>query len=383
MKSPLDIALHKAPASVGRSRNGKTLWAVNEAGPWVEVEAATKIYLESRGWDVDVGVMGIVNHIVCAALFTIFVREKNPLNLLPYGLNGSLLSSGQSINRVDGIAGHKFDAKDKDAFHKVQEAFKAQGIDLDGPLQFLKTVVFPSKEYTDMMVNTEDLFFANVDGYLDQNTINSFQPIFKKWITLYTNKIRKPDIKKGYRFRDNDHVPLRLECFIRKFGTIDFIRYAESMNTRQIRERLHKYKRDNRNHHAMYDRGGNVSKPIKIPTNDIDILASEEFHNRYGQSLKAVRIDAEVIDRWYRLLQNIGLDKCVKILNSDNDKWSQTQTWFSAGEGDLFISNGGVSYFCEVKSPNDKLHQSQRDFIDYVAKGSGIEYIVCKVKPQA
>ena len=201
MKPPLEITLHKAPASVGRSKNRKTLWATDEHGPWVEVEPAAKAYLESRGWDVDYGVIGIVQSIISAALFTIFTAEKNPPS------SGSLLSSGQLVNRVDGITGHRFDSNDRDVFHEVQETFKSRGIDLDGPLQFLKLVTFSSEEYTDMTVNTDDLFLANISKYLDKDKINTFQLVFAKWIMLYTKKVRKSDAKKGFRFRDNDHVP--------------------------------------------------------------------------------------------------------------------------------------------------------------------------------
>lgn len=377
MKPPLEITLHKAPASVGRSKNRKTLWATDEHGPWVEVEPAAKAYLESRGWDVEYGIIGDAQSVIHAALFTIFSAEKNPPS------SGSLLSSGQSINRVDGIVGHRFDAKDKDAFQKVKESFKARGIDLEGPLQFLKLVVFCSDEYTDMTVNTGDLFFSNINKFLDVDMISAFQLVFEKWIILYTKKVRKSDSKRGFRFRDYDHVSLRLQCYIRTGVNIDFFGYAESVNAAQMRSKLHEYKRHNRDCHAMYNRGRNISKPVQIPSSDKEILASEGFKERYGDSLKAAYIDNKTIAKWHRLIDNVGMENLLCILVSDHEKWSRTQTWFAAGEPDLFISKEGVNYFCEVKSPNDRVHQSQRDFMEYVAKSSGIEYIICKVKPSA
>jgi hypothetical protein len=375
MKPPLEIMLYKAPASMGRSKGGKTLWATDKHGPWVEVEPAAKTYLESLGWDVDYGVMYNVRNITNAALFTIYAAEKNPPT------SKSLLSSGQQVNRVDGISGHMFDTKDKEAFQKVQEIFKARGIDLEGPLQFLKLVIFCSNEYTDMSVNTEELFFTRIRKYLDENLIDSYQLVFEKWIRIYTKKVRKSDIAKGFRFRDDDHVLLRLERFIRTQEKIDFSAYAASANAAELNYRLKLYKRENRDHHNMFNRGRKISKPERIPGNDQEILASDRFKERYGSFLRAVSIEGKTIAKWQRLIANIGMENIFKFLISDGEKWSRTQTWHSAGEPDLFISKNGCSYFCEVKSPNDRIHQSQRDFMEYVAKGSGIDYIVCKVKP--
>lgn len=375
MKPPLEIMLYKAPASMGRSKGGKTLWATDKHGPWVEVEPAAKTYLESLGWDVDYGVMYNVQNITNAALFTIYAAEKNPPT------SKSLLSSGQQVNRVDGISGHMFDTKDKEAFQKVQEIFKARGIDLEGPLQFLKLVIFCSNEYTDMSVNTEELFFTRIRKYLDENLIDSYQLVFAKWIRIYTKKVRKSDIAKGFRFRDDDHVLLRLERFIRTQEKIDFSAYAASANAAELNYRLKLYKRENRDHHTMFNRGRKISKPERIPSDDQEILASDRFKERYGSFLRAVSIEDKTIAKWQRLIANIGMENIFKFLISDGEKWSRTQTWHSAGEPDLFISKNGCSYFCEVKSPNDQIQQSQRDFMEYVAKGSGIDYIVCNVKP--
>ena len=148
-----------------------------------------------------------------------------------------------------------------------------------------------------------------------------------------------------------------------------------------MRSKLNEYKRDNRSHHAMYNRGSKVSKPDEIPTTDQEVLESTDFMRRHGDSLKATCIDDNTIGKWYRLIANVGMERLLRIILGDHEKWSRTQTWFAAGDGDLFISNGGVNYFCEVKSPNDRVHQSQRDFMEYVAKSSGIDYIICKVKP--
>lgn len=375
MKPPLEITLYKAPASMGRSKGGKTLWATDKHGPWVEVEPAAKNYLENLGWDVDYGVMYNVQNIINAALFTIYTTEKNPPT------SNSLLSSGQQVNRVDGISGHMFDTKDKEAFQKVQEIFKAQGINLEGPLQFLKLVTFFSKDYTNMAVNTEELFFTNVSKYLSADIIEAFTPFFAKWIKFYTKKLRKAEALNGFRFRDNDHISLRLERFIRNKEKIHFSTYAKITNAAEVNYRLQLYKRENRDHHTMFNRGKKIPEPIQIPSDDQEILASDRFIERNERFLNTTRIEDETIAKWQRLITNLGMERILKILISDGEKWSRTQTWHNAGEPDLFISKNGVNYFCEVKSPNDKIHQSQRDFEEYVAKNSRIEYIVCNVKP--
>ncbi|WP_439142164.1 VRR-NUC domain-containing protein, partial [Pseudooctadecabacter sp.] len=214
-----------------------------------------------------------------------------------------------------------------------------------------------------------------------ENLIDSYQLVFAKWIRIYTKKVRKSDMAKGFRFRDDDHVLLRLERFIRTQEKIDFSAYAASANAAELNYRLKLYKRENRDHHTMFNRGRKISKPERIPSDDQEILASDRFKERYGSFLRAVSIEDKTIAKWQRLIANIGMENIFKFLISDGEKWSRTQTWHSAGEPDLFISKNGCSYFCEVKSPNDRIHQSQRDFMEYVAKGSGIDYIVCNVKP--
>lgn len=232
-----------------------------------------------------------------------------------------------------------------------------------------------------MAVNTDDLFFTNISKYLNVDIIEAFTPVFAKWITFYTKKLRKAEALNGFRFRDNDHIPLRLERFIRNEEEIHFSTYAEITNAAEVNYRLQLYKRENRDHHAMFNRGKKISEPIQILSNDQEIFASDRFSERYGRFLNATRIEDETIAKWQRLITNLGMEKILKILVSDGEKWSRTQTWHSAGEPDLFISKNGVNYFCEVKSPNDKIHQSQRDFEEYVAKNSRIQYIVCNVKP--
>jgi hypothetical protein len=377
MNPPVNITLHKAPASIGRSRNGKTLWSVDQSGPWIEVEAAAKEYLERRGWQVEYNITFIVQRVIDAAFFTIFTDEKNS----PH--SGSLISSGQSVNRVDGIAGHAYDAKDKDAFAAVQEIFRGRGIHLEGPLQFIKIVTFSSKEYTNMTANTRDLFFASISEYLDESIIDAFRTLFEKWITLYTRKLRKTDAKKGLRFGqpiDRDYVLLRLESFIRSGKPVDFIGFGESFNAARLRAKLNEYKRESRSHHARYNLGRNISKPVQIPMIDEEILESKGFRDRYGYSLSAANIDDNTIAKWRSVIANVGMERILGIALGDNEKWSKTQTWFGAGDSDLFISKGGVSYFCEVKSPNDNIQQSQKDFMAYVPQRCGIEYIICGVK---
>ena len=376
--APVEIPLHKAPPSIGRAKNGKTLWSVDKNGPWVEVEPAAKAYLERRGWQVEYSVTSIATRVISAALFTIFAGDKSAPRFF------SLVSSGQSINRVEGIFGNKYGPTDKAAFATIYEAFRDRGIHVEGPLQFIKIVTFSSKKYTDMTANTRDLFFENVSKYLDEETITALRPLFEKWIIHYTRKLRKTDRKKGFRFGepiDRDYTLLRLNTFIKSGEEIDFDGYKNNYNYYIMKTAISDYKRNFRKYEGVYDRISGSFNKIQMPESDQEIIESQDFKNSTSAfSLTYKCVDENQIIQFNTLIRNIGIDKILGIVMGDHEKWSKTQTWFSAGESDLFISKGDVSYFCEIKSPNDRVHQSQRDFMAYVPERCGIEYIIGKVK---